>query len=66
MPDDNNDPHGQPQQFTQITQQMQQQPTQITQALDQKPVQIAQQMRQQPTQLARPLFPTDESEGPPA
>lgn len=66
MPDGNNAPHGQPQQFTQITQQMQQQPTQITQALDQEPVQVAQQMQQQPTQLARLFFPTDEPEGPPA
>ncbi|MBS1693133.1 MAG: hypothetical protein JST91_13035 [Actinobacteria bacterium] len=66
MPDDNNDPHGQPQQFTQITQQMQQRSTQITQALDQEPVQVAQQMQQQPTQVARPLFPDDKPEDPSA
>lgn len=63
MSDGNNDPHGQPQQFTQ---QMQQRTTQITQALDQDVVQVAQQMQQQPTQVARPLFPDGKPEDPPA
>lgn len=66
MPDDNSEPHSQPQPFPQMTQQMQQRATQITQALDQEPVQIAQQMQQQPTQVARPLFPDDEPEDPSA
>ena len=66
MPDDNNDPPGQPQQFTQITQQMQQRATQITQALDQEPVQVAQQMQQQPTQVAQPLFLDRKPDDPPA
>lgn len=65
MPDGNNDPHGQPQQFTQMTQQVEQRATQITQALDQEPVQVPQQMQQQPTQVAQPLFPDGKQEDPP-